>query len=108
MVHYNELHPSEPQHHGHFSACAATLANILDFVQEVCSTEITEESRSKDNKRFVQLLEQLKNDLARVKSDFPVEKRHLWVGSEIERYEQAVKKTESLSAKFTELLDLEV
>ncbi|CAN9218793.1 unnamed protein product [Alternaria alternata] len=48
------------------------------------------------------------NDLARVKSDFPVEKRHLWVGSEIERYEQAVKKTESLSAKFTELLDLEV
>lgn len=74
MVNYNELHPSEPQHHGPFSACAATLANILDFVQEVCSTEITEESRSKDNKRFVQLLEQLKNDLARVKSDFPVEK----------------------------------
>jgi hypothetical protein len=58
---------------------------------------MTVESLSSYTQQSCQLLEELNTALDKVKSEYPVTSRYLWVKNEIEQYEEAVRRIESIS-----------
>jgi hypothetical protein len=94
MVHYNELNKTEPQHPGPFSACATISAEIYTFVDQVCNTELISAHLSSFCKRSAQLLKDIKAAVDTVKNEISVGSRHMWVKTEIARYEAVVANVE--------------
>lgn len=95
MSHYNQLHETEPQQPGPFSACAAISTEIYAFVNEVCNTELIHTHLPSFCERSAQLVQDIKTALDLVKNEFPVGSRHMWVKAEIERYEAVVANVEN-------------
>jgi hypothetical protein len=94
MVHYNELNETEYQQPGPFSACAAISAEIFTFVDQVCNTELISVHLSSFCKRSAQLLKDIKAAVDTVKNEIPLGSRHMWVKTEIARYEAVVANVE--------------